>query len=89
MTTVTTAARENNSAIVTLDREVVLAELRRLSARLRLATLELDSAGVALSRGAIEPTDAIEWLINLDPELDGLLDIVPAEMSSVDGEVAA
>jgi hypothetical protein len=64
------------------DRNVVLTELRRLSARLLLAKLEIDSAGTALSHGAIEPDAALEWLINIDPELDGLLGIVPAEIAA-------
>ena len=61
-----------------LDRDVVLFELKRLSARLLLAKTEVDSAGVALRCGAIQPYTALEWLLEIDPELYDLIGIIPA-----------
>jgi hypothetical protein len=54
-------------------REFLLCELRRMSARARLAANECDSIGTALKGGLIEPEAALEWLDELDPQLFDLL----------------
>ncbi len=43
-------------------REYVLAELRCAIMRARLAALDIETAGIALRAGMIEPDVALEWL---------------------------
>jgi hypothetical protein len=43
-------------------REYVLGELRCAALRARLAAADIDTIGVALNSGMIEPQTALEWL---------------------------
>jgi hypothetical protein len=63
------------------DFNFLLAELRRMSARARLALTEIDSIGAALKGGLIEPEAALAWLDEIDP---ALLDLIgtPMEISA-------
>ena len=75
-----------HEAIVELDRDYVLAELRAASIRAQLYKNEIDVIGIALKANMMRPVEAIEALA----EVNGLAFLHPEPLESeIEAQVAA